>query len=230
MKRQSNGEISVYSTSAIDLFCSAMGVFMLICFIAFAQIKEETPPEPPPPEPAPPEPAPPEHTPPEAKRGLPEPMMVAVCKWETSSDVDMCVHYHASGEDPCWFAFGDKRRTHSERGFYGGLLRDDVGGGSNTVKTEQWALFATHEGEYEVYLSLFGSSSPTDAKVNLMTEDEVHTFSGRLTRGSTWLANSDEVLERDYRHAVNRGDLIFIGKFVVRREGNKNKVKIETTR
>lgn len=217
MKRSRNEEISVYSTSAIDLFCSAMGVFMLICFIALAQIKEETPSEPTP-QPPPPEPKP----------GLPDPMMVAVCEWSSRSDVDLCVRYHALGQAPCWFAFREERRTHCERGFYGGLLHDDKGDGNNAEKKEQWALFATQEGNYEVYLTLFGNSSAVNVTTKLMTEDDMKEIKKRLTRGTTWLKNSPEVLERDYRNALNRGDIVPIGKFVVTKEGKKNKVKIET--
>lgn len=236
MKRNNNEGTSVYSTSAIDLFCSAMGVFMLICFIAFAQIKEETPPEPmpSPPEPAPPapppEPTPPAPAPPQTKRGLPDPMMVAVCKWELQSDVDLCVRYHSPGQTSCWFAYGESRRTHSDIGFYGGLLHDDRGAGRNQVKTEQWALFATKVGTYEVYLSLYGNSPATQVKTELMTEDEVIEGSYRPDKASTWLHNSNETLERDHNNAIRRGLLIPIGKFEVRQEGDRKKVKISTAR
>lgn len=44
MKIQKKEE-SVFSTSALDLFCSAMGVFMLLCFVLMPYYRNETPAE-----------------------------------------------------------------------------------------------------------------------------------------------------------------------------------------
>lgn len=54
--KKKNRDLTVFSLSAIDLFCSALGVFMILCFIVFPYYRKEAPPTPPQPTPAPPVP------------------------------------------------------------------------------------------------------------------------------------------------------------------------------
>lgn len=73
--KKKNREFTVFSLSALDLFCSAMGVFMILCIIVFPYyMKEEPQPEPEPTEV--PEPTP--ETPPEITIA---PSMTLVLKW-----------------------------------------------------------------------------------------------------------------------------------------------------
>ena len=58
--RKKSREITVFSLSALDLFCSAMGVFMILCLVLFPHHKQQmvaTPATPQQPNPAPPAPA-----------------------------------------------------------------------------------------------------------------------------------------------------------------------------
>ncbi len=74
--KKKNREFTVFSLSALDLFCSAMGVFMILCIIVFPYyMKEEPQPEP---EPPTEEPEPTPDTPPEITIA---PSMTLVLKW-----------------------------------------------------------------------------------------------------------------------------------------------------
>lgn len=228
MRRKGAQEISVYSTSAIDLFCSAMGVFMVICFIALAQqqpVAAPTPPAPVPPAPAPP--------PQSKKKGLSKPIMIAQCEWNTRADIDMAVRFCPPNGTAIWFCFdldrGQQRRTHD--GFYGGLLHDALSTDAPRDKTEQWALLATHEGTYEVYLVLFDSSTAqtTDTTVHLMTEDNEETCSVRLSHPSKVLAQAGTAIERQYLNRISAGEMLAAGSFVVTRQDSSFKIQIKPT-
>lgn len=237
MKRKGTGEISVYSTSAIDLFCSAMGVFMVICFIAFAQQQQTSPPEPQP-DPVPPAPVqpppPPEPAPPAPevkKKGLSTPIMIAQCEWKSCSDIDLVVRYCPPQGQAIWFCFDGsrssvRRRTHE--GFYGGLLHDEVSSPSPQTKTEQWAVLANHPGKYEVYLVMYVSSaSPTETKVQLMTEDSEEKFSRSVTIPSKVLLQDPTAIEQQYRNRISSKEMVPAGCFIVQQQGSSYKIVIK---
>lgn len=237
MRRKGTGEISVYSTSAIDLFCSAMGVFMVICFIAFAQQQQTSPPEPQP-EPAPAAPvqppSPPEPEPPAPevkKKGLSTPIMIAQCEWNSRADIDMAVRYCPPQGQALWFCFdgnGNSGRRRTHEGFYGGLLHDELSSPSPQTKTEQWAVLANHPGRYEVYLVMYdNAASPTETKVQLMTEDSEEKFSLNLTIPSKVLLLAQSAIEQQYRNRISSKEMVPAGCFIVKQQGSSYKIDIK---
>jgi hypothetical protein len=104
MKRRSR-EISVFSTSAIDLFASAMGAFIIIALVLIVNtsknIEETIPPNPPPPPPPAPTPPVPLPTPPDPVppvKGLPleVPLGLNVYWKGRGVDIDLYVSHDGS--------------------------------------------------------------------------------------------------------------------------------------
>jgi len=160
-------EITVFSLSAIDLFCSALGVFMVLCIIVFPYYKKEAPtpasePEPevaPPPTPAPPEPAP-------TPKVIPS--ITVAMNWQvevkrhngsvdwistTSDDVDLYVD--APGSDGRVLRYSYKQKRHAgEPALY--LVDSTRGGG------EVWVHPKAISGTYKVSFSIYSKGRVTD--------------------------------------------------------------------
>lgn len=155
-------DTTIFSLSALDLFCSAMGVFMVLCFIVFPFYQKESPtPEPAPqpapaPVPAPPAPQPPPPTP------APEKQVIAgltiALSWDTGfsgssplslDDIDLHVHAKdAQGRELHYYY--EKRAYPSSPAT---LVTDSRWGGN-----EVWLHPAVTPGEYKVSFVYFASN------------------------------------------------------------------------
>ncbi len=155
MKR-SQRDTTVFSLSALDLFCSAMGVFMVLSFIAlpsFPNTSTATPePTPAQPEPTPaPTPAPP------VKLAC----LVVSIEWRENTDIDLHV-FDPQGNHFYW-PENKKQFPNSPA-----LLTQD----SRTAGKEIWVSPLAKPGKYEIYCNLFampGRTSPTSVKMTLMS-------------------------------------------------------------
>lgn len=134
-------DTTIFSLSALDLFCSAMGVFMVLCFIVFPFYKKESP--------APPQPAP--ELPP---RPQPEKQVIAgltiAFSWDSTGgsgqpasldDMDLHVHARETGKGELHYYFEKKRHGESPAL----LVTDSILGGN-----EVWLHPAVKPGEYQV--------------------------------------------------------------------------------
>lgn len=145
-------DITVFSLSALDLFCSAMGVFMIICFIVFPYYMKESPEPTPPPIPAPPEPQPEPPAPIPMPESIPS-VTVSIC-WETRNsntgnwstcqsmhDVDL--HVDAPGPNGRRLKYHCYAQEHT--GSPAMLLVDSMNGGA-----EAWMHPNITAGTYKV--------------------------------------------------------------------------------
>lgn len=138
MHRIQPKETSVYSTSAIDLFCSALGVFIVIFFMAMASSGGEG----------------------DSRKG--QPMVMFVLEWnpkdypEDYKDVDLLVQL-PGGE---WNYYKAPRLQEQS----GGLVHDDFGtadkknrnsGKATTPCFEIWSMVSPPDGEYKFYVSVY---------------------------------------------------------------------------
>lgn len=168
-------DITVFSLSALDLFCSAMGVFMILCFIVFPYYMKETPAPPTPVEPAPAPPTPDEPPPviePPQPEQVPEtvPSVTAAIYWECRlteggwacpalHDVDLCVD--APGPNGGRLKYHCFAREHA--GSPALILVDSMRGGG-----EAWMHPNVTEGSYKVGF-----------KVASLTQNEIsHKYNG----------------------------------------------------
>lgn len=150
-------DTTVFSLSALDLFCSAMGVFMVLCFIVFPYYQNDTPT---PPEPAPaPAPAPaPEPQP------APEPVVIkeviagltVALKWEvilsdgsrvSLHDVDLHVDAPKPGGGRLHYYYKQPKFPGSPAQ----LVTDSTNGGN-----EVWVHPSATPGEYDVSYVFWG--------------------------------------------------------------------------
>ena len=173
--KKKNREITVFSLSALDLFCSAMGVFMILCFILFPYYGKKAPePQPQPPAPAPLPPAPhPEPEPrPEPKVIVKEkliPSLTIALHWEhrlrdtsgrespywsavTCDDVDLFVQAPSENEPGKMLLYG--RNTSSHPGSPARFLVDSMRGGG-----EVWIHPKVTPGRYKVFYSIAKKTS-----------------------------------------------------------------------
>ncbi len=171
--KKKNREITVFSLSALDLFCSAMGVFMILCFILFPYYNKKSPePKPEPPAPAPPEPKPepkpkPEPTPEPQEKLIPS--LTIALHWEhrlcdtsgrkspywstvTCDDVDLFVEAPDAGDPGKTLLYGQNTRQHPNSSAH--FLVDSMRGGG-----EVWLHPRVTPGKYKVYYSIAGKTS-----------------------------------------------------------------------
>ena len=144
-----NREINVFSMSALDLFASALGAFILIVVVLMPYyLKSGTVLQCPTPEPTPLCPICPTPTPtptcPEPTREVTDNLLVIEMEWSARADVDMHVHT-PNGE----FFFG---RT-SISGKPGKFTLDNTEGGPNSL--EIWKAYNPSPGNYRVCFKLF---------------------------------------------------------------------------
>ncbi len=144
MKRAQR-DTTVFSLSALDLFCSAMGVFMVLCFIALPSFSKISP--------APPAPAPP----------TPQQPVVLACiivsiEWKENNDVDL----HVVDPNGRHFSYVKKEYADSQA-----MLTQD----SRCAGKEIWVHPKTTPGDYEIYCNLYGEhvSQPSSVSMMIMT-------------------------------------------------------------
>ena len=154
--KKKNREITVFSISALDLFCSAMGVFMILCFVLFPYYQKKEPVPPVPTKPQPPKPEPPKPEPPKIIPSLTIACYGELQKKETSSgqihwgsatvyDIDLYVR--ATLKDGKTVDYSWRSRTHP--GSPALLIADSMRGG-----TEAWTHPTVTPGTYHISYTL----------------------------------------------------------------------------
>lgn len=187
--KKKNREITVFSLSALDLFCSAMGVFMILCFIVFPYYGKKAPePQPQPPAPAPPEPAPK----PEPEVIVQEkliPSLTIAMHWEhrlrdtsgsqspswssvTCDDIDMFVQAPSESEPGKTLLYG--RNTTEHPGSPARFLVDSMRGGG-----EVWLHPKVTPGRYRVFYSIANQTS--DRYMNISSKSTNTTTRYEIT-------------------------------------------------
>lgn len=174
--RKKKKELTVFSLSALDLFCSAMGVFMILCFIVFPYYMKDDPLPTPTLEPipveTPPPPPPPVRIRVEEPRVKKVPAVSIAMHWEmelrgpngetywstlTCNDVDMVID--APGPNGRRLLYNYKQRQHE-----GSPARYQVdarqGGG------ELWVHPAIIPGRYEAGFNIFSKDSLNRMLIN----------------------------------------------------------------
>ena len=128
MRRKSK-DINIFSMSALDLFASAMGAFVLITVILMPYYLKKSP----------------EVTPPASSKVVDKLLLIEM-KWASNTDVDLHVHT----PDGLY-----NYNTVTIEGSQAQFLQDNTDGGSskNPAK-EYWMSFAPTRGEYKVCYKL----------------------------------------------------------------------------
>ena len=170
MKRKDR-ELNVFSMSALDLFASALGAFILITLVLMPYYLKRTPtPEPaqscPGPTPAPtcpvcptPTPAPicPPPSPPATV--VMDKLLMVEMSWEREVDVDLYVKTPNSGGG--YYSYRKRRFPGSADE----LIHDDTEGGTATrAAKEYWLSFEPSQGEYEVCFEYYSGRDPVQVK------------------------------------------------------------------
>lgn len=149
--KKKNREITVFSISALDLFCSAMGVFMILCFVLFPYYQKK--------EPAPPVPTKPEPSKPEAPKIIPS--LTIACygelklqevssgqsRWTSTTSYDIDLHVRATMKNGKTVDYNWRQRTHP--GSPALLIADSIRGG-----TEAWTHPTVTPGTYHISYTL----------------------------------------------------------------------------
>ena len=153
--KKKNREITVFSISALDLFCSAMGVFMILCFVLFPYYQKK--------EPAPPVPTKPEPSKPEAPKIIPS--LTIACYgelqmketssgqtgWIGATVYDIDLYVRATLKDGKTVDYSWRSRTHP--GSPAMLMADSMKGG-----TEAWTHPTVTPGTYHISYTLSNSA------------------------------------------------------------------------
>lgn len=178
MKRKDR-ELNVFSMSALDLFASALGAFILITLVLMPYYLKRTPtPDPaqscPAPTPAPtcpvcpvpiPSPVCPPPSPPATV--VMDKLLMIEMRWAREVDVDLYVRTPNSGGD--YYSYKKRRFPGSADE----LIHDDTEGGSATrAAKEYWLSFEPHEGEYEVCFEYYSGQGA------VQVQGRVHKPSG----------------------------------------------------
>lgn len=145
MKRKSR-DTTIFSMSALDLFCSAMGVFMVLCIVVFPSYSKTSVSAPPPaPAPAPPAPVQPQK---EVVASLTVALEWAVLgsAGKELQGLDMDLHV----KDPAGRHYYYKQKKNS--GSVAQLVTDSINGGS-----EVWLHPKVEPGNYKVSFRYFSS-------------------------------------------------------------------------
>lgn len=174
MKIQKKEE-SVFSTSALDLFCSAMGVFMLLCFVIMPYYRNETPEK---------ETPTPEQKPVEENVAVVTPSVTVAISWsvknikaraeitpsefqDTSCDFDLYVQEILPGSNTAYLHDYLHVGRYKETGAR--LVADSQHGGS-----EAWVQPAVKAGEIcDVFTVLFSKAILEDYDSSLESYDVV---------------------------------------------------------
>ncbi len=147
MKRPQR-DTTVFSLSALDLFCSAMGVFMILTFIALPFYGKKSP-----------SPQPTETTPTTPNTVVISCLFIQI-EWKKNSDIDL----HVVDPEGRHFYYGKKEHRASSA-----LLTTD----SLYSGAEIWIDHKAAPGRYEVYCNLFPHETsrnvPTEVKMRLIT-------------------------------------------------------------
>lgn len=162
MKRRQARETTVYSTSAIDLFCSALGVFMVVFFM-YTAIKGRYTEMP--------------FTPDEqvgtaaagkaSELTAKDRMLMFVIKWMRvdSPDIDLVVQTtDLCGNDLEWNYY--KLGTQGSKIQAGGFVADDLGakdGHDSEMSREVWAVAHPRDGFYNFYVRQYGHRAKNQA-------------------------------------------------------------------
>ena len=154
-------DTTIFSLSALDLFCSAMGVFMVLCFIVFPFYKKDSP------TPAPPQPQPVQPPPPPAPHKQVIAGLTIAMKWEapdsrgqeTSCD-DMDLHVRAKEKGKAELHYFYKARKHASSPAM--LVTDSIRGGN-----EVWVHPAVSPGEYKVSYLYYDKHANYSANLNM---------------------------------------------------------------
>jgi len=167
MKRAQR-DTTVFSLSALDLFCSAMGVFMVLCFIALPSFSKISS--------APPAPASPPAPQPEPN---PPPPVVLACilvsiEWKENNDVDL----HVVDPDGRHFYYRKKEYADSKA-----ILTQD----SMQAGKEIWVHPKAIPGDYKIYCNLFQKNVHQPSSVSMM----IMTAAGREVLPPIGLSNPD---------------------------------------
>lgn len=174
MRRKSK-ELNIFSMSALDLFASALGAFILITLILIPYYKKETvsPPDAPAntcPAPTPipvcpscPVPAPPVACPtptmPTAAVRIADNLLLMTVEWEQVADVDLHVfapegHYYY--------------KSLSFPGSPGKFVIDNIKGGRNAI--EAWKSYTPAAGEYTICANLYNSNRINPSGVRIKAQ------------------------------------------------------------
>ena len=188
--KKKNREFTVFSLSALDLFCSAMGVFMILCIIVFPYYMKEEPK----PEPTPPTETPPEPTPEPDNKYKFTPNLTLLLSWEAQVKVE------GSSQEPFWepilfhdvdmeiavlkpdgtpvLANGDPIRYHTRNKTINGrpdiFLNDSSKGGADV-----WMTPKAEPGKFAVYYKLQEFESGFSEVLELSDKakpDEMQTY------------------------------------------------------
>lgn len=178
MKRRPR-EISVFSTSAIDLFASTMGAFIIIALVLIVntsknveQRPEPNPPPPPPPAHTPPVPVPTPPNPVPPVKGLPleVPLGLTIYWKGRGVDIDLYVQH---GGDTLW--------AHNPTTRWGILARDE---NTDQFEDNRETFFSpefTKEnspGSYKVYLAFFDWDSRDEGQGPFEVSGSLYVFPG----------------------------------------------------
>lgn len=171
--KKKNREFNIFSLSALDLFCSAMGVFMILCFVVFPYYKKEEPVKEEPPPAAEPEPTPTPTPKPEPTVQV-IPNATVILHWESErqqftpdgdgaplgkkcwesilhNDVDLKVIADLNGER-ITYTHDDNGRPPAK------VVSDGVKGGADI-----WVHPRIEPGTYEIYYRISNKDSKADA-------------------------------------------------------------------
>jgi hypothetical protein len=179
-----NREINIFSLSALDLFCGAMGAFMLLALVALPDYKKSLPLKK---EVAILKAQIAEHTKvlsdaqkeiKALEKSLSHTFLVAVIAWETDADIDLHVHTPRGNH----YSFSRHNRANASPRVYPNedaeLSMDMLLGGA-----EVWQMVKADPGQYRINLQNFdnrGSRTPTTVQGLILYRNGSHKFSKSL--------------------------------------------------
>ena len=149
-----NREISIFSLSALDLFCGAMGAFMLLALIALPHYKKNL------------------------KEKLNHTFLVVVISWESMADIDLHVRTPAGNH---YYYKRHNRPDKPPRPYpnEAAELSMDIEIGSGGA--EVWQMLNAGPGKYQIGLHNYHSGTPpTTVKGLVLYRDGSHKFAATL--------------------------------------------------
>lgn len=177
--RKAKKELTVFSLSALDLFCSAMGVFMILCFILFPYYMKESPTPPAPIQPSAPPPTPVPAPEPRVRK-IPAVSVAMSSKiklrdpagnesWHVTAFNDIDMYVYAPGPNGKTLTYNfNKRRHEGSPAIY--LVDSRRGGG------ELWVHPAITPGRYTVAFKLWEKHNPRTAMLRSKKTGRYATF------------------------------------------------------
>ncbi len=164
--RRKDRELNIFSMSALDLFASALGAFILITLVLMPYYLKQTPtPEPQEPQSCPEIPAPPvcpvcptpqpaPECPTPTRVEVPiimDKMLLIEMLWQNANDIDL----HVITPDGTFFY---NRKVIANKP--GQMLIDDTNGGTSRAPAKElWLTFSPTPGNYEICYHYYGGTS-----------------------------------------------------------------------